>query len=138
MGLILCGALISNGKKQVISQNLKNIDLGKDFPNRENIMLEQGLDTLPMGPYYVTYTGKEQEGIHVYYKIGYFTQDETGQKQQAFELRPFVQLNERMGNVAEPATKHFLTRDIYTHITYAELEKKVRATPRITRLRNRI
>lgn len=124
MGLILCGALISNGKKQVISQNLKNIDLGKDFPNRENIMLEQGLDTLPMGPYYVTYTGKEQEGIHVYYKIGYFTQDESGQKQQAFELRPFVQLNERMGNVAEPATKHFLTRDIYTHITYAELEKK--------------
>jgi cytochrome c-type biogenesis protein CcmF len=124
IGLILCGALVSNGKKQVISQNLKNVDLGKDFPNRENIMLEQGLDTLPMGNYYVTYTGKEQDGIHVYYKIGYFNQDVNGQKVPAFELRPFVQLNERMGNVAEPATKHFLTKDIYTHITYAELEKK--------------
>ena len=29
-----------------------------------------------------------------------------------------------MGNVAEPATKHFLTRDIYTHITYANLDDK--------------
>ncbi len=28
-----------------------------------------------------------------------------------------------MGNVAEPATKHFLGKDIYTHITYAELDK---------------
>lgn len=124
IGLILCGALVSNGKKQIISQNLKNIDLGKDLPNRENIMLEQGLDTLPMGPYYVTYTGKEQEGIHVYYNIRYFTQNESGQKVPAFDLKPFVQLNERMGNVAEPATRHFFTRDVYTHITYAELEEK--------------
>ena len=27
-----------------------------------------------------------------------------------------------MGNVAEPDTRHFLTKDIYTHITYADLE----------------
>ena len=27
-----------------------------------------------------------------------------------------------MGNVAEPATRHFLSKDIYTHITYAELD----------------
>jgi cytochrome c-type biogenesis protein CcmF len=27
-----------------------------------------------------------------------------------------------MGNVAEPATKHFLTKDIYTHLTYAPPE----------------
>jgi len=36
-----------------------------------------------------------------------------------------VQLNDRMGNVAEPATKHFAGRDIYTHITYADLEDPV-------------
>jgi cytochrome c-type biogenesis protein CcmF len=27
-----------------------------------------------------------------------------------------------MGNVAEPATKHYLTKDIFTHVTYAKLE----------------
>ena len=26
-----------------------------------------------------------------------------------------------MGNVAEPSTKHFIARDIYTHVTYADL-----------------
>jgi len=29
-----------------------------------------------------------------------------------------------MGNVAEPATKHYLGKDVYTHITYADLEVK--------------
>jgi cytochrome c-type biogenesis protein CcmF len=27
-----------------------------------------------------------------------------------------------MGNVSEPATKHFWNKDIYTHVTYADLE----------------
>lgn len=125
IGLILCGALISNTKKEIISQNVKNIDLGKDMPNRENIMIEQKTDTLPMGNYFVTYKEKSKEGVHVYYTIEYFKQNEqSGKKEKAFELKPFIQLNERMGNVAEPATKHFLTKDIYTHITYAELDKE--------------
>ncbi|HRH65412.1 MAG TPA: cytochrome c biogenesis protein CcsA [Bacteroidia bacterium] len=127
IGLILCGALISNTKKEIISQNVKNVDLGKDMPNRENIMIEQKTDTLPMGEYYVTYKEKEKQGVHVYYTIEYFRLNpKTGLKEKSFELKPFIQLNERMGNVAEPATEHFLTKDIYTHITYAELDNNAK------------
>ena len=98
--------------------------MGKDFPNKENILIEHRTDTLPMGDYFVTYSAKEQIGVNVYYTIEYFKKNEqTGIKEKAFELKPFIQLNERMGNVAEPATKHFIDKDIYTHITYAELDK---------------
>lgn len=125
IGFILLGALVSNAKKEIISRNVKSIDLGKDFPNNENIMIEEKSDTLPMGNYYVTYAGKEKEGVNIYYNIDYFSVNErTGEKEKAFRLRPLVQLNERMGNVAEPATKHFLSKDIYTHVTYAEMESK--------------
>jgi cytochrome c-type biogenesis protein CcmF len=31
-----------------------------------------------------------------------------------------------MGNVAEPATKHYINRDIFTHVTYAPLEKRTK------------
>ncbi|MFM8431682.1 MAG: cytochrome c biogenesis protein CcsA [Bacteroidota bacterium] len=124
IGLILLGALVSNAKQEVISKNVKMIDLGKDFPNNENIMIEQGTDTLPMGSYHVTYSGKEKAGYHIYYNIDYFTVNtSTGKKEKAFRLRPMVQLNERMGNVAEPATRHFFDKDIYTHVTYAEMDK---------------
>lgn len=90
-------------------------------------MIEQKTDTLPMGEYYVTYKEKEKQGVHVYYTIEYFRLNpKTGLKEKSFELKPFIQLNERMGNVAEPATEHFLTKDIYTHITYAELDNNAK------------
>jgi cytochrome c-type biogenesis protein CcmF len=121
--LILLGALISNSQKQIISNNVKGVNLGKDFPNNENILIEQQTDTLPMGEYFVTYKGKERQGVNLVYTIEYFTlNSSTGQKEKAFELHPVVQLNERMGNVSEPSTQRFLSRDIYTHITYAPLE----------------
>jgi cytochrome c-type biogenesis protein CcmF len=120
--LILLGALISNTKSEVISRNRLNVNLGKDFPNNENIMLMKG-DTLGMGEYYVTYKGKEKKGVNVFYEIEYLKANhQTGQFEKAFSLKPVVQINERMGNVSEPDTKRFLDKDLYTHITYAELE----------------
>ncbi len=122
IALILLGALISNAKSQVISRNLLNIDLGKDFPNNENIMLTKG-DTLQMANYFITYSGKEKEGVNIFYNIDYLKPNfNTGKLEPAFRLRPTVQLNPRMGNVSEPATKNFFDKDIYTHVTYADLE----------------
>ena len=122
MAFILLGSLISNGEKHIISRNMLQIDLGKDFPNKENILLYKG-DTLGMGEYYVTYTGKEKKGVNIYYSIDYFKPNHsTGKLEKAFSLKPLVQLNPRMGNVSEPATQRFINKDIYTHITYAELE----------------
>lgn len=42
-----------------------------------------------------------------------------------FALAPYLQLNERMGNVPEPSTKHWLHRDLYTHIRYADMATDV-------------
>ncbi len=124
IGFILLGALVSNAKKEIISENRLNVDLGKDFPNKENILLYQG-DTLAMGEYYVTYKGKEKEGIHQYYEVEYLKANHNaGGFTKEFSLKPFIQMNERMGNVSEPATRHFLHKDIYTHVTYAEMENK--------------
>ncbi|MEO5571318.1 MAG: cytochrome c biogenesis protein CcsA [Bacteroidia bacterium] len=124
IGMILLGALISNANSTVISKNVSNMDLGKDFPNNENIMLVKG-DTLRMADYYVTWSKKEKEGVNIFYSIDYLKADQSnGTFEKQFTLQPIVQLNKRMGNVAEPATEHFFTKDIYTHITYADLEKE--------------
>ncbi len=48
-----------------------------------------------------------------------WTSTQPGDKR--FELEPFVQLNPRFGNVAEPSTKHWPHRDLYTHVRYADL-----------------
>lgn len=122
--LILLGALISTSKKEIISRNIsgKSIEsLGEKFSDRDNILLTQG-DTLPMGRYFVTYVGKHFEGINVHFDVDYFSKDEIGTLKKEFTLSPLIQTNPQMGNVAEPDTRHFLTFDVYTHITYADLE----------------
>ncbi|MGI8892303.1 MAG: cytochrome c biogenesis protein CcsA, partial [Bacteroidia bacterium] len=122
VALILLGSLISNSKKEIISQNVTNVDLGKEFPNNENILLRIG-DTLRMGSYYITYTGRSQEGVNYFYNIEYFRfNPQTKTLSKAFDLAPVVQTNPMMGNVSEPATKRYLDKDIYTHVTYAALE----------------
>lgn len=124
-GLVLLGALVSNGAQETISRNTSKYDLtvlDDGYENHENILLMLD-DTLRMGDYLVTYTGKEKEGIYVRYNVEYLDTN----RQSAFQLQPFVQLNNRMGNVAEPATRHFWNKDIFTYIKYAELEEREEA-----------
>jgi cytochrome c-type biogenesis protein CcmF len=121
--LILLGALISTSKKQTISQNTsqKNVaSLGEDFNAQKSLVLTIG-DTLPMGNYLVTYKGKERKGIDVFFNMDYFTKDANGKLVKAFELSPMIQDNPKMGTSSQPDTKHFLSNDIYTHITYGIL-----------------
>ena len=120
-GLILLGSLISTGKKEFISRNQSNFDLGKDFPNEENILLARN-DTVRMGDYLVTYRGDSISGINVYYNVDYLQADNDGKISKVFGLHPFIQTNPRMGNVAEPSTKHFFHKDIFTNVTYAEIK----------------
>ena len=125
-GLIMLGAVISTSQSDIISENTSLYDvsvLGQDFNNNENILLMKD-DTLLLGEYFVCYRGKEKEGIFVRYEVDYMQSNENGELESMFTLYPFVQLNPRMGNVAEPFTQHYLDRDIYTHITYAELEER--------------
>jgi cytochrome c-type biogenesis protein CcmF len=119
--LMMLGILISTSKKDTISQNTsgRSIEsLGETFSNNNNILLTQG-DTLPMGKYHVTYKGKRFEGVNIYFDVDYFTKTENDTYQKEFTLSPLVQTNPRMGNVAEPDTRHHLTYDVYTHVTYA-------------------
>lgn len=41
-----------------------------------------------------------------------------------FTLNPRIQLNPQFGNVPEPDTKHYLLKDVYTHVKWAELEDR--------------
>jgi len=118
--LVIMGSLLSNANKNVISSNEGFI--AKDFPSNENILLEKG-DTTAMGSYFVHYKSDTLIGINKTYEVEYFDLQEDGSFEYQFTLHPFIQLNEIMGNVAEPATEHFALYDVYTHLTYADVDE---------------
>lgn len=134
-GLIILGSLLSAGNKTIISKNRSpvniNFDNDKDA-NAENIMLIKE-DTVLMEPYFVTYQKRRIEDIFVYYDIDYLQLDQNGKYEKKFTLSPFIQLNQQMGNVPEPSTAHFWDEDIFTHITYADLENLDSASQEVYR-----
>ncbi len=74
-GLVILGALISNGQKEVISENdadkFRLEFLSEDFQNNKDIQLIKG-DTTFMSQYFLNYKKKEAVGHNVYYHIDYF------------------------------------------------------------------
>ena len=123
-GMVILGALLSAGNQKIISKNRSQININFDNDkdaNNENVMLLKG-DTILMDPYYVTYTNRSIDDKFVYYNMDYLKVNSQGKYEKQFSLSPYIQLNQQMGNVPEPSTKHFWDRDIFTHITFADLE----------------
>lgn len=71
--LTLFGAVLSTAQKDVISQNrIGDITtLNEELSNATDLLMMQG-DTLPMGPYFVSYQERRQEGIHVMFDMAYY------------------------------------------------------------------
>jgi len=124
-GLVILGSVLSAGNKKIISKNRTPVNINFEDnknANNENVMLLKN-DTVLMDSYFVTYTNRRiEDDRFVYFDMDYLRLNDKGQYQKEFTLSPYVQLNKQMGNVPEPSTKHFLAEDIFTHITYADLE----------------
>ena len=113
-GLMLLGVLVSSAKKQVItadfSGQMGNFD---EKARRENMLLIKNESTR-LGDYMVIYQGDSVSGDDIYFKVNYQSID----GKESFTLLPNTQINEDMGGILpNPDTRHYLTYDVYTHIT---------------------
>jgi cytochrome c-type biogenesis protein CcmF len=112
-GLMLIGVLVSSVNKTVITSDTtgflgnypeearaENMLLFKDVPNR-------------LGNYWVTYKGDSIAGDDIYFQVHYQSVDE----KEEFTLWPNTQISDNEGLLPNPDTRHYLTYDVYTHIT---------------------
>ncbi|MFI5134345.1 MAG: cytochrome c biogenesis protein CcsA [Chitinophagales bacterium] len=118
--LLLLGVLISSAKKETISYNSQGIDFGKEFTteqNRTNMLLYKN-EPVKMQEYMVTYVGDSVSPPNYYYKVSYEVFDSaTGKLKDHFTLYPNAQINPKMGLIANPDTRHYWGKDLYTHVT---------------------
>jgi len=117
--IFLLGVLLAFSNSQIISRNLSGFDLGKEQDNNENVVLMKG-DKQPMGEYMVTYISDEAKGRETFYKVDFVRNADSASGKVAFSVYPSINHNDRMGNVFNPATRHFFNKDIYTYISFAE------------------
>jgi len=128
-GLVLLGILLSSFNKEVISFNTLGVtmDFGKKTAaenakeSRENVLLFRNTPVM-MGDYVVTYQGDSLSATdpRTFYKVNYVRADSaTGKVREEFTLYPdaFVNPKGQQGLIANPASKHYLEKDIFTYVT---------------------
>ena len=118
-GIFLLGVLLAFSNSEIISQNVSDLNLGKEKDNNENMVLPKNA-TLPMGGYLVRYSSSETLGRETFYKVDFIKKADSASGKVAFSVHPSVNHNDRMGNVYNPDTRHFINKDIYTYISFAE------------------
>jgi len=125
-GLLLIGVLISSAKKEVISINQSGMQLNPEFDdqaNREHVFLERG-KPVRMGDYEIEYKKDTQIWVNTYYQVHYKRiNKETNEVLYAFDLYPNAQINPKMGLVANPDTKHYISHDVFTYVSSIPKEK---------------
>jgi len=127
-GVLLLGVLISSVNQRIITQSA-GIGLAPEMDangqmdakgiefNRENAILYKDRQGQASN-YGVTYMGQRKgtgfDSINEYFLLN-FVDTLTG---DSFQLQPMTQNNPKMGLLAEPDTRHFLSKDIFTHVSY--------------------
>jgi cytochrome c-type biogenesis protein CcmF len=131
-GILLVGILISSSKKEVLSHNTTGINLPFDPKTKENplenLTLIKNVKT-DMGKYFATYLSNDSTnpaGNIIYFKVN-FQDKKTG---ESFDLWPNLIKNTKgMENFSNnPDKQHYLDRDIFTYISYANILDKQRDT----------
>jgi cytochrome c-type biogenesis protein CcmF len=94
----------------------------------ENILLLKD-SMMTMQGYEVTYKGTREEKPNHFYEVSYVRRDSaTGKVLENFTLLPNAQLNPKMGLIANPDTKHYLTHDVFTHVSSVPDNSKLKDT----------
>ena len=133
--LMLVGILISGSNKQVISDSMANginLPAGKDPMTkqdddpRENLTLLREVPAR-MANYEVTYL-KDSAGLEKgrrFYELQFESKDPITKKiTEKFTLLPDVYLMKDNNMSSNPDTKSYLTKDVFTYISYALSDKK--------------
>jgi cytochrome c-type biogenesis protein CcmF len=113
-GLMLVGVLISGIKKRTISADMSGVlysEFGEETA-RENVLLMKD-QPVRMGDFMVTYLGDSVAGPNHYYMVNY----NHIHGKDSFTLFPNAQISENQGLMPNPDTRHYLTYDVFTHVT---------------------
>lgn len=115
--IFLLGVVLAFSNSKIISRS--NTGTGAEGGNQDNIVLVKGIGQ-PMGRYMVTYTDATTKGRETFYKVDFVKMKDAGTGKVDFSLHPSLNKNMRMGNVYNPDTKHFIEKDIYTYLSFAQ------------------
>lgn len=109
-GIFLAAVVITFTNEKTISKD--------PVTKAENIKLIKGQMTR-LGEYHVVYSNRKAVVNETFYTLDFLKLNADSSYYLDFTLVPSINRHPQMGQVSNPATRHKLTRDIYTYVSHA-------------------
>lgn len=132
-GVLLVGVLVSSVNQKMITGSSQGIDMANEMDqngkvneqgirfNRENRILYLGEPQQLQG-YEAMYKGNrrgtDNDSINKYFSVLFVKRDKDGGIADSFTLTPKAQNNPNMGLISEPSTRHYIHKDVFTHVNH--------------------
>lgn len=120
-GLMIVGILASGLNQRIISTNPFMMDGliegAEEDSARRNLLLFKGVP-MKVKDYTITFVRDTIDNLTRTYEVNYKRHDDSGTVVEEFNLSPNILYNKDFSAIAayNPATKHYLDKDIFTHI----------------------
>lgn len=126
-GLMIVGVLFSGLNKNVISHNpflMEGLTADEDAKRNTVLLLQDS--PMMMDKYEVTLMGDTMDHLTRTYRLDFKRRDGDGNVVEQFELSPNILYTKEFDKVAaaNPSTRHYLGRDIFTHIAALPAEEQ--------------
>lgn len=132
LGVLLIGVLVSSINKTVITRTEQGINMAPERDEKGNLIVENIENNrsnllislnkqIKNGPYGFEYKGNFRGGvdsISKFYNILFTEFNKDNTVKDTYTLTPEIQDNPKFGKAANPATKHYLHKDVFTHVSF--------------------
>ncbi len=119
LGIFILGIVLAFYNNFVVSRSDYSSVSSKRFDNKMYIYLQKD-KIYKADPYYLSYSEHSEKIDKRFYQVDFLKKNGEGQYYKVFSLTPSILLNNTMGNVYIPDTRHYPVKDIFTYIAYAE------------------
>jgi cytochrome c-type biogenesis protein CcmF len=123
--VFVIGIILAFSNPQILTKQTRDKNNSHAIRSDQSIMLKRGFP-VKLDDYYVLYSSRTALKNETFYQIDFYK--DSLLKEKSFSLSPTMKQNERMGNVFNPATHHFLNKDIYSYISFAEVSGNLKKT----------
>lgn len=131
-GILLIGVLVSSVNKTIVTETKEGIQMAPETDEKGEIIKENVENNhtnmlLPQNKAIINGSyGFEYKGYHIggvdsiskFYRILFTEYSKDKRVKDTYSLYPEIQNNPKFGRAANPDTKHYLHKDVFTHVSF--------------------
>ncbi len=123
LAVFVIGIIVAFSNPKVLTKQVREKYDNHAIRSDQRVLLKRGVP-VRLDDYFILYNNRTACQNETFYQVDFFK--DSLLREKAFSLSPSMKQNEKMGNIFNPDTYHFLNKDIYSYISHAEVTGNIK------------